>query len=224
MSDFGAISQGGESIRYRSGRGFVDYPYVCKGNAFTRGERPKPRVFGTGKRLDGSLRVRRLRTDEVARIRIEDMVKAIPLEHEPIGASAYGLCDQFGLYFMPRERTVRWIELNGYTRMAEGSTVRFRLSRPNFGGFRWWLECPTCKGLKRLVYGVAFSDSAVSVVGCQSCLGLTHSSRSRHKCLDQDSAILGFQRHRRARTNSFLAKLRVHNRTVRRFAQWGISA
>jgi hypothetical protein len=197
------------------------YDYRSKGNPFTRGERPLPLVFGQGKRMDGSQRIRRLRTNELPRIHVRDMVDALPEEFRARD-NAEQTCELFGLFFSPRAHSVKTIVLADQINSSQGMTVRFRVTRPNFGGLRWWLECPRCKGLKAIIYGVAYSNLTGCMVACQECLGLTNASRSRHKCLDQDGAILGCQPNNQVRTNSVLARLRAHHRFMRHLAKLGI--
>ncbi len=188
------------------GRG---YDYQSKGDAFTRGERALPRAFARRHRQDRSWYIRRLRVDEVPKIRVRDMVKALPGDLERSGATLE-VSERYGLFFNPRERTVTLVSIvPPRPRPEEGSTVRVRVTIPNFGGVRWWLECPMCEGLRSVIYGVVFTSQPGCAVGCQKCLGLTHASRARHKCADQDGAVLGVQPENPARSNSEGARLRA---------------
>ncbi len=196
-----------------------DYTYRCKGTPFTRQETNTPAVYAKSRRRDGTPYIRRLRVSEVRRISAREVVKELEtglnleLRHAAFGG-ARTLSESFAAAFNPKTTpsTLTVGSLRGCVE-AEGTTVRLRVTIANFGGVRWWLECPWCNRFKDNIFGVALSHG--HIVGCRACLGLTHSSRSRHKCPEQDGAVLSFGS-RSARVHSSGTQERALKRLDRR--------
>lgn len=53
-----------------------------------------------------------------------------------------------------------------------GHNIKITTTRPNYGGLRWWLVCPSCHKRKRTLY---LSDNDYY---CRECLGLNYKSQT----------------------------------------------
>lgn len=158
-----------------------------KGDKFTRGETPKPRVYKTGRRMDGSSFIRRIRTTEVPSLEISTLVQNTRefLERE-------GKPEQLELMM---QRPWYW-DVAGHSLQdtPNNATQRMRVSvtRPQFGGVRFWWVCVQCKKRCNPIYGVVVGEK-VALVGCHKCLGLTYPSQARHGTPSHDRALLTFK-------------------------------
>ena len=197
-----------------------EYTYRCKGTPFTRQETNTPTVYAKSRRRDGTPYIRRLRVSEVRRISAREVVTelemGLKLELRRVSfGEARTVSESFAAAFNPKTTppTLTVGSLRRIRLEAEGTMLQLRVTIANFGGVRWWLECPWCKRAKDNIFGVAVSHG--HIVGCRACLGLTHSSRSRHKCPEQDGAVLS-DGSRSARVHSSGTRERALKRLDRR--------
>jgi hypothetical protein len=57
------------------------------------------------------------------------------------------------------------------------TVINLRVSCPNFGGRRWWFECPGCQCRVRILY----AESLGNLFVCRHCLSLAYESQLLHK-------------------------------------------
>ena len=156
--------------------------YDSKGDRFSRGKSPKPMVYKTGRRMDGSSYICRVRTDEAKRLEIGTLVKDMRavLEKE-------GIPEQLEAQM---RRPWYWdARANALHFEAPKAAQRLEVSvtHPQLGGVRFWWLCPHCQERCTRLYAVMVWT--LPNYGCRTCLGLTYPSQAQHKTPRHDKAL-----------------------------------
>ena len=178
---------------------YVLYDYQQKGDRFTRGLSPLPRVYTTVTRYESGYRFkRRLRTNQAKQLTVTN-IKNI------VGPELAGTLEHHTFYF---HYDGEKIELKD---TPPGVALRFTVTE-QYKGKRHWFICVHCQRRVGKLFLVELKTG--HVWGCQKCLGLTYPSQARHKSVARDNAIVEGKLE-----VSFKEWCRAHERYRRRFAK-----
>jgi hypothetical protein len=143
---------------------------------FSRGDRPKPRVYTIKTHHEtGRRSIRRTRTTEAQQLTVSVLLKHL-------GPEAKDKLEQTCLYF---ELNDGKLELRFE---PPGLELRFTSTEQRLGR-RLWFLCPYCHRRVGKLYFVKLTFH--EVMGCQQCLGLTYPSKARHKCPGDRAIVEG---------------------------------
>lgn len=169
---------------YDKGR-YVEYSYRQKGDVFTRGESPRPRIYTVITKNDtGQRYVRRMRTYAVNSLTMSQI-----LEHLKEHGDPKETLDTL-VFYMGHWDSQPYASNKPF----EGYEAELHFTKTEqHTGVRYWFICPGCGTRRHKVYAAQLEGG--EVWGCQKCLGLSYPSQYGHKTVWYDNRVTGKEGH-----------------------------